>query len=118
MSIGDLANATLQRIYSPGAPTTGGDAGQAVVGPEINVPCIIDEPSFLVRRLIDESQLNADAVLYVDPADFPAAFQQLVIGASVQVAEQNSPTIMTMRIEQSRQMSGSMPFVRCLVRRP
>jgi hypothetical protein len=113
-----IYNATLQRIDVTLPPTSGGDAGAIVNGPPISVRCCLDTPNFSNQYLIDQAKIDADAVLFVEPALLPNALNVLVDGVIVTVLQDGLATPLVMRLERASPLTGGMPHVRCFVKRP
>ena len=111
-----MTNATLLRIDTPPTPTTGGDVGTYTTGSALSVRCVLDEPTFLIQRQIDEMKLTANAVLYVKLSDYPTAGAVLVADKMVRV-QQDGGAVQMLRIEHaSLRVFGGLSHVMALCR--
>jgi hypothetical protein len=79
-----LSNATLISVTAPPTPTAGGGESYASAT-AVGCECILDEPNFSTRRLIDDLALESTAVLYVELANYPAAPTTILVNGIVTV---------------------------------
>ena len=111
-----IENATLLRIDAPPALAGGGDLAAYTNGPALSVRCCLDEPTFVLQRLIDQMMLNSTAVLYVELATMPTAGEVLLRNAQVYL-QLDGQDAQTLWIDQARKMvNGGVSHVQCFLR--
>ncbi len=113
----ELSNATLQRIDAPGVRNGAGSLPPYAPGPAMAVRCVIDEPTFVLRRLIDDLELSSTSVLYVFLADLPTAASVLIRNGQVLVQQDGmDPVLYRIDWTKPRASDAALGHVVCLLR--
>jgi hypothetical protein len=77
---------------------------------------VIDRPSFVIQRLIDQLKLDSTAVLFMKLVDMPSAPAVLVDNAQVLVQQDRMPAQLY-HIDDARPVvANALSYIQCLLR--